>query len=49
MDRLDDARDIIARLRHITSVAIPDANYLRNADQRELFLSGFRLALGEEG
>jgi tetratricopeptide (TPR) repeat protein len=49
MDRLDDARDIIARLRRITSVAIPDANYLRNADQRELFLSGFRLALGEEG
>ncbi|HET9849181.1 MAG TPA: adenylate/guanylate cyclase domain-containing protein [Candidatus Dormibacteraeota bacterium] len=48
MGKLDDARDMIAQLRHITSVTLPDASYLRNADQRELFLSGFRLALGEE-
>ena len=26
---------------------IPDASYLRNAEHRELFLSGLRLAAGE--
>jgi hypothetical protein len=26
---------------------IPDASYLRNAERRELFLSGLRLAAGE--
>lgn len=47
MDRLDDARGIVERLRNISSVVIPDASYLRNAEHRELFLSGLRLALGE--
>ena len=47
MGRLDDAREIIARLRTITPVVIPDASYLRNAEHRELFLSGLRLATGE--
>jgi class 3 adenylate cyclase len=28
---------------------IPDASFLRNAEHRELFLSGLRLATGEEG
>ena len=46
--RLDDAREIVTRLRAITSVVIPDASYLRNAEHRELFLSGLRLAAGEE-
>jgi adenylate cyclase len=45
--RLDDAREIIARLRAITSVVIPDSSALRNADHRQLFLSGLRLAVGE--
>ena len=44
MGRLDDAREIVARLRAITSVVIPDATFLRNAEHRELFLSGLRLA-----
>jgi hypothetical protein len=47
MGRLDDARSVVARLRAITSVVIPDASHLRNAQHRELFLSGLRLAIGE--
>jgi hypothetical protein len=49
MGRLDEARDVVKRLRAITSVVIPDASYLRNAEHRELFLSGLRLAAGEAG
>ena len=47
MGRLDDAREIVARLRAITSVVIPDASFLRNPEHRELYLSGLRLATGE--
>jgi hypothetical protein len=47
MGRLDDARETVARLRAVTSVVIPDASFLRNAEHRELFLSGLRLATGE--
>jgi adenylate cyclase len=47
MDRLDDAREIVARLRAITSVVIPDASFLRNPEHRELLLSGLRRAAGE--
>ncbi|HEX3675765.1 MAG TPA: tetratricopeptide repeat protein, partial [Sphingomicrobium sp.] len=47
MGRLDDARDTVAQLRAITFAVIPDASYLRNAEHRELFLSGLRLAAGE--
>jgi adenylate cyclase len=51
MGRLDDAREIIEQLRAITPVVIPDATYipLQNTEQRELFLSGLRLAAGETG
>jgi TolB-like protein/class 3 adenylate cyclase len=45
--QLDDAREIVARLRTIAPVVMPDTNYLRNAGYRELFLSGLRLAVGE--
>src|SRR5215472_8018383 len=48
MGRLDDAREIVGRLRTITSVLIPDASFLRNPEHREFFLSGLRLAAGEE-
>jgi adenylate cyclase len=48
MGRLDDAREIVKRLRVITSVVIPDASFLRNPEHRELFLTGLRLATGEE-
>jgi Flp pilus assembly protein TadD len=45
--RLDDAREVVGRLRAITSVVIPDTSNLRNAEHRELLLSGLRLAMGE--
>jgi adenylate cyclase len=47
MGRLDEARDVVARLRTITPVVVPGARQLRNAEHRELFLSGLRLAAGE--
>jgi adenylate cyclase len=47
MGRLDEAREIVEQLRAITPVVIPDASYLRNAEHREFFLSGMRLAAGE--
>jgi adenylate cyclase len=46
MGRLDDAREVVTRLRAITSVEIP-AISLRNPEHRELLLSGLRLAAGE--
>jgi adenylate cyclase len=48
MGRLDDAREIVERLRAITPVVIPDASRFRNPEHRELFLSGLRLAAGED-
>ena len=47
MGRLDDARAIVARLRAITPVVVQEANYLRNPEHREFYLSGLRLAAGE--
>jgi adenylate cyclase len=49
MGRLVDARAIVERLRAITSVVISDVSYQRNAEYRELFLSGLRLAAGSAG
>jgi adenylate cyclase len=49
MGRLDDAREIIARLRAITPVLTPDDSFLRNPEDRELYLSGLRLAMGKGG
>src|SRR5207248_11348245 len=40
MGRLDDAREIVVRLRAITPVVMhPDPSFLRNAEHRELYLS----------
>ena len=47
MGRLGDAREVVRRLRAISSVVIPDDSYLRNPEHRELYLSGLRLAAGE--
>jgi adenylate cyclase len=47
MGRLDDAREIVTRLRAITSAVMHDLSILRNPEHRELFLSGLRLAAGE--
>jgi tetratricopeptide (TPR) repeat protein len=47
MGRLDDARGVVARLRAMTPVVMPDLSYLRKREHREVFLSGLRLAMGE--
>ena len=47
MGRLDDAGEIVARLRAITPVVVPLHRLNRNPDDRELLLSGLRLAAGE--
>jgi tetratricopeptide (TPR) repeat protein len=48
MGRLDEAREIVRRLRAITRIVTPDASCLRNPDHRELLLLGLRLAAGAE-
>jgi hypothetical protein len=47
MGRLEEAREIAARLRAISSEVVPSLSYLRNREDRELLLSGLRLAIGE--
>jgi hypothetical protein len=49
MGRLDEAREVVERLRAITPVVIPSVIVYRNPEHRELFLSGLRLAAGETG
>jgi adenylate cyclase len=48
MGRLDEAREIVRRLRAITPRVMEPATRYRNPELRELFLSGLRLAMGEE-
>jgi TolB-like protein/class 3 adenylate cyclase len=48
MGRIDEAREVIARLRTITPSVIPKLSRLSNPEHRELYLSGLRLAAGEE-
>ena len=45
--RLDEARAIVARLRAITPLIMPTDLPWHNPADRELFLSGLRLATGE--
>ena len=47
MGRLDEAREILARLRAITPLVTPRVEHLRNVAHREVFYSGLRLAVGE--
>jgi pentatricopeptide repeat protein len=47
MGRLDEAREIVRRLRAITPVVVPSVIPYRNPEHRELLLSGLRLATGE--
>jgi TolB-like protein len=49
MGRLDDAREVVRRLRAIVPLAVPSFTQIRNAAHRELLLSGLRLAVGEVG
>ena len=47
MGRLDEARAVVARLRAITPLVVPSDLPWRNPKDRELFLAGLRLAMGE--
>jgi hypothetical protein len=47
MGRLHEAREIVTRLRAITSLVVPTDLPLRRSEDRELLVSGLRLALGE--
>ena len=47
MGRLDEAREIIQRLRAVTPEVVPSILPWCNPEDRELFLSGLRLAMGE--
>jgi adenylate cyclase len=48
MGRLDEAREMVTRLLTLTSVIMPDARFIRDPGQRELWLSGLRIAAGEQ-
>jgi tetratricopeptide (TPR) repeat protein len=47
LGRLDEARDIVERLRAFTPVVVPSQVPWRKPEQRKLLLSGLRLAMGE--
>jgi hypothetical protein len=47
MGQLDKAKEAIKRLQTVTPVVVPTAMHWRRAEDRELFLSGLRLAAGE--
>ena len=47
MGRLEEAREIVARLRAITPRVVPTDLSWRKPEDRELFLSGLHLAMGE--
>jgi len=47
MGRLDEAHEIVTRLRAITPIIVPSDVPYRNVEYRELLLSGLRLAMGE--
>jgi tetratricopeptide (TPR) repeat protein len=47
MGRLDEARAIVARLRAMTPLVVPNGAQYRNPEDRELLRSGLRLVTGE--
>jgi hypothetical protein len=48
MGRLDEAREVIRKLRALTNVLVPSAENWHDPDHREFYLSGLRRAVGEE-
>jgi pentatricopeptide repeat protein len=48
LGRLDEARELVDRLRSITPAVVSNASHWRNPGHRELYLTGLRLAAGEE-
>jgi adenylate cyclase len=49
MGQLGEARAIVAQLRAISPLVVPNDLPYRNLEDRELYLSGLRLAMGEAG
>jgi pentatricopeptide repeat protein len=47
LGRLDEARQIVCRLRTITPIVVSDGGMPRNPEHRELALSGLRLAAAD--
>jgi hypothetical protein len=47
MGRLNDAREVIGKLRAITDVVVPGATHWRNPEFRDFYLAGLRIAAGE--
>jgi adenylate cyclase len=47
MERLEEARALVSRLRSLTPVVVPSGTQFRDPVHRELFLSGLRLATAE--
>jgi adenylate cyclase len=47
LGELDEAKMMIKRLRALTPVVLPSADHWRDAEQREFYLSGLRLAMSE--
>ena len=47
LGRLEEAQEMVKRLRAITTVVIPNADNWRIAEDREFYLKGLRLAAGE--
>jgi adenylate cyclase len=47
LGRFDEAREIVTRLRTLTTEVVPSATHWRNPEHRELYLSGLRIATGE--
>jgi len=47
LGRLEEAQEMVKRLRAITPVVIPNADNWRIAEDRDFFLKGLRLAAGE--
>jgi adenylate cyclase len=45
--QLDEAKIITERLRGLTPEVLPNADNWRDPEQREFYLSGLRLAIGE--
>lgn len=48
LGRLEEAQQMVKRLRALTRVVIPNANNWRIAEDREFYLKGLRLAAGED-
>jgi adenylate cyclase len=48
MGRLDEAREVVRQLQSLTNVSVPAAENWRDPNQREFYLSGLRMAIGEK-